>query len=168
VFATFDYASFFSIWYWILTVTTWAQVCHRTLGVPYDMILRAERQPAVAAEVDALAAIGAARVAAIHRALGIWLAALIGFVLAVLGFLGYVAWIEAAQAAMLLLLPLAVVSIETARLALLVEASGMRGAALRRSLARRRAWNQVIAIIATVTAALSALGHHPGAAGLRW
>jgi hypothetical protein len=43
VFASFDYTSFFNVWYWVLTIATWTQVCHRTLGVPYDMILRAER-----------------------------------------------------------------------------------------------------------------------------
>jgi hypothetical protein len=167
VFATFDYTSFFSVWYWVLTVATWAQVCHRTLGVPYDMILRAERLPAVAAEVDAMAAIGAARVAAIHRAVGAWLAGIGGFVLAGLGFLGFAAGVEAAQAALILLAPLAVVTVQTARLAIHVEATGARGAELRRRLARRRAWNQTIAIAATVTAAVVALAHHPGAVLLR-
>jgi hypothetical protein len=168
VFATFDFTSFFSIWYWVLTVATWAQVCHRTLGVPYDMILRAERLPAVAAEVDAMAAIGAARVAAIHRTLGIWLAALVGFVLACLAFLGFVGRIEAAKAAVLLLAPLAIVTLQTARLALHVDASGVRGPDLRRRLARRRAWNQTIAIAANMAAAVTALAHHPGPVVLRW
>ncbi len=168
VFAAFDYTSFFNVWYWVLTVATWTQVCHRTLGVPYDMILRAERLPGVAAEVDAVARIAAARVAAVHRALGSVIAAAAGFVLAVLAVLGFVSGIEAALASFLLLMPLSIVLLQTARLALFIDRSDARGPELRRRLARRRAWNQAIAIAATMVAAIVALFHHPAAALLRW
>lgn len=161
VFAAFDYTSFFSVWYWVLTIGVWAQVCHRTLGVPYDMILRAERLPGVAAEVDQLAGIAARRVAAIHRAVGSWAAGLLGFLLAALAVLGFVNWIEPAQAAFLLLLPLSVVQLQSVRLALQIDRTGMRGDDLRRRLGRRRAWNQTIAIAATFFAALVAMLHHP-------
>ena len=40
VFALFRYDSFFSVWYWVLTVVVWTLVCQRTLGVPHDMVLR--------------------------------------------------------------------------------------------------------------------------------
>lgn len=161
VFAALDFKSFFSVWYWVLTVVVWTQVCHRTLGVPYDMILRAERLPPVAAEVETMARAGAGRLAAIHRAIGAWLAGAAGFVLAGLAVLGFSAGIEAAKAAFLLLLPLGLVAVQTVRLALAIERGGATGVALRRALARRRAWNQTIALAAIMAAALAALLHHP-------
>jgi hypothetical protein len=167
VFAAFDFKSFFNVWYWVLTVAVWTQVCHRTLGVPYDMILRADRLPSVAAEVDALARIGAARLAAVHRALGVWLAAGAGFTLAALAVLGFSSQLEAARAAFLLLLPLAVVGLQTMRLALRVERTAAQGPPLRRQLARRRAWNQTIAIAAIMAAAVVAISYHPAVALLR-
>jgi hypothetical protein len=168
LFSAFDYTSFFNVWYWVLTIVVWTQICHRTLGVPYDMILRAERLPQVAEEVDAVAAVAAGRIATIHRALGPWIAALGGFALAALAVLGLVSRFEAALAALLLALPLAFVGIQTLRLALAIDRGRLRGRELRRRLARRRAWNQTIAMAAIMVAAFVALFHHPAAIFLRW
>jgi di/tricarboxylate transporter len=168
VIASLDYTSFFNVWYWVLTIATWTQVCHRTLGVPYDMILRAERLPSVAEEVDSVARIAASRIAAVHRTLGSAIAAAGGFVLAALGVLGILSAVEAALAAFLLLMPLSVVLLQTARLALFIDRTDARGVDLRRRLARRRAWNQAIAIAATMVAVVVALLHHPAAALVRW
>ena len=161
LFELFRTESFYSIWYWLLTIGVWTQFCHRTIGVPYDMLLRAERLPAVAAEVDALAGIVAARLAAIHRHLGAWLSAGAGFTLAALAVLGFSTGFEVAQAAFLLLLPLAVVALQTLRLATWITSRGATGRDLRRALARRRAWNQAVAIVAILTAAVVALFHRP-------
>jgi hypothetical protein len=161
VFAFLSFASFYSVWYWVLTVVVWTLACHRTLGVPYDMVLRAHRLPEVAEDVDRLAVIHAERVAGIYRRSGVMLAAVGGFALAVLATLGFGSWIEAAQAAFVLLLPLSAVAFATGRLALALRGSTLRGEALRRRLARRRFWNQVIAILAIFAAAVLALVHHP-------
>jgi hypothetical protein len=168
VFASLDFTSFHSVWYWVLTIVVWTQVCHRTLGVPYDMILRAERLPEVATEVDLLARVAAARVAALHRHLGIWIAALSGFALSALAVLGLANGFEAALATLLLLLPLALVGVQTIRLALFVHRTGANGRELRRRLARRRAWNQVVAFMAIGTATLMTVAFHPYAILLRW
>lgn len=163
MFAFFSFASFYSVWYWVLTVVVWTLACHRTLGVPYDMVLRARRLPDVAQDVDRLATIHAERVAGIYRRSGAVLAAVCGFALAALATLGFWGWIEAAQAAFVLLLPLSAVAFATGRLALALRGSGERGEALRRRLARRRFWNQVIAVLAIFAAAALALLHHPAA-----
>lgn len=168
VFAAFDYTSFFSVWYWALTIAIWTQVCHRTLGVPYDMILRADRLPSVAAEVDQLARIAARRMTAIHRVAGLWMAGLVGFCLSALAVLGFVTWIEPAQATFLLLLPFSIVQLQTVRLALHIDGTGARGDELRRRLAGRRAWNQAIAIAAIIVAAFVGMLHHPATLLMRW
>jgi len=162
LFAHFRYDSFFSVWYWVLTVVVWTLVCQRTLGVPHDMLIRAGRLPEVAARVDALARIGAERAAGISDALGAALAAVAGFGLAALAALGFWSGVEAAKAAFLLLFPLAAVGAGTVRLARNVRRSGLAGEALRRRLARRRSMNQGIAILAIATAAVTALAHPRG------
>jgi hypothetical protein len=161
VFALFRFDSFYSIWYWVLSVVVWAIVCNRTLGVPHDMVLRAARAPDVAGRVDTLAQIAAERLAGVGDALGVPLAAAVGFGLAALAALGFWNGVEAAKAAFLLLFPLAGVGVGAIRLARRVRRGGLAGAALRRSLARRRTMNQVIAIVAMLTAAMTALSHPP-------
>jgi hypothetical protein len=161
VLSLFRYESFFNVWYWALTVVVWTVVCHRTLGVPHDMIVRAGRAPEVAARIDTLAAIAADRAAGLWDAYGPPLAALGGFGLAVIGTLGFWSGVEAARAAFLIALPLAFVWIGAVRLARRVRRLGLRGEPLRRSLSRRRAMNQAIAIASMLTAAVVALAHPP-------
>lgn len=161
MFSLFSYVSFFSIWYWALTVFVWTLVCWRTLGVPHDMLLRAQRMPEAAGRVDLIAGIHAERLGAIADRAGVPVAAGIGFALAALGALGFLTGIEVAKAAFLLLFPLALAEVGVLRLALQVRRKSMHGEALRRRLLRRRAMNQVIAVLAMLTAALAALGHAP-------
>ena len=161
MFALFRYESFFSVWYWALTVTVWVIVCQRTLGVPHDMVIRADRLPEVARRVDVLARIGAERMAGIGTGFGAPLAAACGFGLAALGGLGYLNGVEAAKAGFVLLAPLAAVALGAFELARDVLDGGLTGAPLRRRLSRRRAINQGIAILAILAAAITALGHPP-------
>jgi hypothetical protein len=154
-------ASFLSIWYWVLSVTLWTVACHRTLGVPYDMVLRAGRLPQVAERVDDLAHITAERLGGIHDSFGVPLAALAGFVLAALAAIGFGTGIEVAQAAFMLAFPLAVVGYSSLRLALAVRRRGTRGAELRQVLARRRLWHQAVAVLALLAAAMVGLAKHP-------
>ncbi len=161
MFETFSTESFFNVWYWILTVLVWTRMSHSPMGVPYDLVLRAKRLPEVAARVDDLASMGAARASGISEQIGLPLAAISGFALAALGVLGFVSGIEIAQAAFLLLAPLASVAIATLRLALEIRRTGMRGAVLQRRLRRRRLWNQVTGCVAITAAAVVALMHPP-------
>lgn len=161
VLSVFSFASFFSVWYWVLTVVVWSLVCQRTLGAPHDMVIRAARLPEVAARVDFLARIGAERVAGIGETLGPAGAAAAGFALAGLATLAYAYRVEAAEATFLLVFPLAIVWVGLLRLARQVRAKGLAGEALRRRLARRRMINQAIAMVAMISAAVAALGHPP-------
>lgn len=166
MFALFRTESFFSLWYWVLTVTVWVVVCQRTLGVPHDMVLRGERLPEVARRVDLLARIGAERLAGLGATLGAPLAAAGGFGLAALAGLGYGWGMEVAKAAFVLLAPLSAVTVGGFELARDVVAEDLSGAPLRRRLARRRAINQWIAILAILAAAVTALGHPPRGLGI--
>jgi hypothetical protein len=161
VFQFIGTASFQSIWYWVLSVTVWTVVCNRTLGVPYDMVLRGARLPEVAERIDALAHIAADRVGGIHDRFGMPIAGLSGFALAALFAVGFRNGIELAQATFMLTFPLTVVGYSTLKLALAVRRKGTRGAELRQILARRRLWHQAMAILALLAAAVVGLATHP-------
>jgi hypothetical protein len=157
----FNTVSFLSIWYWALTVLVWTLVTHRVLGVPHDMLLRAARLPEVAARVDTLAHIAAERARGIAERAGVPLAALAGFGLAMLAVLGFLFHIELARALLPLALPLCAIAGLTARLAVRIGAEGLRGDPLRQALARQRALNQSIAVIAMFAAAMLAATQPP-------
>ncbi len=144
--------SFQSIWYWVLTILVWTMVTHRTLGVPYDMLLRARRLPELRDQVDVLAHITAARICGVHGAVGAPLAALAGFALAAMFVFGFVMELELAKALFLLCAPLSVVAYSTLRIAMNIEGRDHRGIRLVRILARRRFWHQVIAVVSILLA----------------
>lgn len=141
-----------SIWYWALTILVWTLVTHRTLGVPYDMLLRARRLPEICTQVDVLAHITAARVSGLHGAAGVPLAAIAGFSLAAMFVFGFLMDLELAKALFLLLAPLSMVGYSTLRLALNIESRDHRGIRLVRILARRRFWHQVVAVVSILLA----------------
>ncbi|HVL20955.1 MAG TPA: hypothetical protein VM422_08260 [Amaricoccus sp.] len=155
--------SFQSPWYWTLHVVVWAIVCLRTLGVPYDMLLRARRLPEVAARVDLLANLTAERLAGAVDAAGAPLAAVIGFLLAALAGIGFASGIEAAQAIFLLGAPLAVIGYSKVRLAFWIRRSRLVGPRLVLALSGRRTCHQAIAILAMLAAVVVATALHGGA-----
>jgi hypothetical protein len=163
VFQFFAAASFQSLWYWTLHVVVWTLACYRTLGVPHDMLLRARRQPEVAARVDELAHLACERVGGIYDTLGVPLAALAGFLLAGVFAMGFLSGIETAQAAFAIMLPLAVITYSKLRLALAVRRKRMVGPELVLALARRRVWHQFFAVLAMLGAAALAMTLHPRA-----
>lgn len=148
----FATAQFDSFWYWVLQVVVWTIICGRTLGVPYDMLLRARHDPDVAARVDLLAGIAAERVAGVVDRAGTAIAAGTGFVLAGLAGLGFWSGIEVAQAVFMLAAPLAAVGFSVVRLALWIRRSRLVGPHLVLALGWRRICHQTIAILAILAA----------------
>ena len=159
--------SFFNVWYWIATTVIWVLVCWRTLGVPHALVLAAARDDAAAAEEAATVALHSARrLEALRRGLGPVLAALGGFGLAVLAVLGFGLGVEVALAAFMLLFPLALVGVATLSLARDVAGGDLRGEALWRRLGRRRMWNQLVAILSMLSAALTGIFHYAATLGM--
>lgn len=159
--------SFFNVWYWIATTGIWVIVCWRTLGVPYALVLAAAREDAAAAaEAGALARFTARRLEALRHGLGPVLAALGGFGLAVLAVLGFGLGLEVALAAFMLLFPLALVGVATLALARDVAAGDLTGEALWRRLGRRRMWNQLVAVLSMLAAAIAGILHYAATLGM--
>lgn len=148
-FELIDLNSFWSVWYWIVTVVAWSMTAHFTMGVPHDCVQRAERLGGAWEEhCDALAIVYATRLRYFIDKGGVAFAALFGFITAGLATIGFGYGSEFAQAMFMLITPLIIASMFTARLAYRVERDTLRGHALRMALARRRFWNQVIGLFA--------------------
>lgn len=161
MFTIFGTASFQNIWYWAFSVLAWTVATQRTLGVPYDMLLRARRDPDEVSRVEWLARHAAGRVVSVSRQAGTAVAAAVGFVLAGLFVFGFLSNYELARAVFVLTFPLAMIGYSTLRLALSVEKHDLRGDVLVTVLARRRFWHQVVAVLAILNALVMALALHP-------
>ncbi|MGR3723647.1 component of SufBCD complex [Abyssibius alkaniclasticus] len=148
-FEILDLNSFWSLWYWILTVVAWSMNSHFTMGVPHDCVQRAERLGGAWEEhVDALAVVYSTRLRYFMERGGVFMAGFVAFILAVLVTLGFGFGSEIAQALTMLVAPLIFANVFTVRLALRVSRDGLKGAPLRLALSRRRLWNQVIGLCA--------------------
>jgi len=158
IFQFLDFSSFWSLWYWILTVVTWSMTSHWTIGIPYDAVVRANRQGGVFAEhCDLLAEINAHRLTYYFDRGGLFFAGFVGFILAGVGTLGFYFHNELSAAFFMLIAPLSLVMAFSMRFAYRVQNKGWRGEELRKRLRWRRFWNQLIgalSISATATVAV--------------
>lgn len=146
-----DLNSFWNIWYWILTVVAWSMTAHFTMGIPHDCVQRAERHGGAWEEhCDALAIVYSTRLRYFVDKGGVFLAAIISFILAGLATIGFGFGSEIAQALFMLAFPLMIANTFTVRLAYRIERDELRGHALRVALARRRFFNQLIGLLAII------------------
>lgn len=149
-----DLRSFSNLWYWIALAVTWSTASHWILGVPFDMVIRAQRQgDAAMTDLEDLVRINAGRILYIAAEAGVILMALASCVLTMLALLGFFYAVEFCQAVFLLISPLAVVGLMSWRTAARIRAQGVAGEDLCRVLGRHRIWVQIVGVIAiTITA----------------
>lgn len=156
-------AQFDSPWYWVLHAVVWCVTCSRTLGVPYDMLLRAGRSADVAARVDLLASIAAERVSGFADRFGPAVSSVTGFLLAGLAVLGAWTGLEWALATFLILAPFAAICYSKVRLSLWIRQSRLVGPRLVLALSWRRTCHQAIAVLAMLAAIAAAAVLHGSA-----
>ena len=155
IFVLIDMRSFSNLWYWIGLAVLWSSVSHWVMGVPFDMISRARKHGADAADdLATLAGINARRLLFISRNAGLWLIAFTCFLLTLLGTLAFVYGVEFAQAVFLMFAPMVLVSYLTLRCALRIEAEAPVGAALVKRLLRHRFFVQLIGMLSIFVTAM--------------
>lgn len=156
-----DTRSFSSIWYWIVLAAIWSAVSRYTLGVPYDMVVRARReQEGAIADLDALAEIHIRRMRLYMEQSGLWMAGFAAFVLTGLVLLAFYYQIELAQAVVLIFIPMTLVGYLTLHTAQKIEAEGARGEDLIRRLMRHRFWTHVVGMISIFVSAMFGMYHN--------
>ena len=157
-----DTRSFTSLWYWVLVAVTWSSTSHYTLGVPFDMVIRARRHEEGPPQTDLehLVEIYCNRFIHIMDLSGPWIVGFGFFLLTCLGLLGFYYKLELAQALFLLAAPLSLVAGMSIRAARRLQANPLQGAELRMHMARLRFVNQLIGLAAIFVTAFWGMWHN--------
>ncbi|MEQ3626562.1 MAG: component of SufBCD complex [Celeribacter sp.] len=142
-----DLRSFSNLWYWIGLAVVWSQASHRVLGVPYDLVTRAQRDGGQAeTDLNDIVRVYVTRLLYIQDTAGLWIFAIFHFVLTSLLILGFWYGVEFAQALSLIVVPMAIVGGLSVRTARAIHRTD--GADLHRRLRRHRLVVQLIGMVA--------------------
>jgi hypothetical protein len=156
-----DLRSFSNLWYWIMLAVVWSSASHWVMGVPFDLIRRAQRLGGDAVhDLEMLVRINCDRLLNIADTSGMWLTGFVSFMLTGLVTLGWVYDVEFAQAVALIALPATVLGMMALRTARLIAAGEGQGAALFRRLARHRFATQVLGMLAIFVTSLFGMYHN--------
>ncbi|KIC11310.1 component of SufBCD complex [Leisingera sp. ANG-M1] len=154
IYEMIELRSFSNLWYWISLAVLWSTASHWILGVPYDMVHRAQRKGGQAErDLEDVARVNVNRLLYISEVSGPWLVALSCFALSALATLGFVFLLEIAQAVFLLAFPMAVVGVISFLTARRIHAEQATGKALRKRLAFCRLYVQFVGVISIVVTA---------------
>lgn len=139
IFEVIDLRSFSNLWFWLALAVMWSTVSHFVIGVPHDLIRRAEREDAqTLADVESLAHIYTRRFLFMMRSGGLILVWFVCFLVTGLLLLAILYRVEFAQAVLFLLVPMLGVGALTMRTCLAIESADLRGEDLLRCLRRHR------------------------------
>lgn len=153
VFEVIDMRSFSNLWFWIALAVMWSTASHYVLGVPFDLVTRAQRAGGEAeADLRDLVRVNVNRLLYIASASGLWLIALGCFVLTTLALLGFVYSVEFAQALFLIGFPMSLVFLLSLRTARRIRAAD--GVGLHRMMVRHRRMVQVIGMVSIFVTAM--------------
>lgn len=148
IFEVIDMRSFSNLWFWIALAVMWSTTSHFVVGVPHDLVRRAEREGGQAlADVEALAHIYTRRLLLIARQGGLIVVGFLSFLTAGLLILAAVYAVEFAQAVLCLLLPMLVVAALTLRTCLAIEGQELGGLDLTAKLKRHRVTVQAVGMV---------------------
>ena len=140
--------SFSNLWYWIGLAVIWSTASHWVLGVPFDLVQRAERQGGQA-EIDLadLVRINVNRILYVIDRSGHWMVALTAAYLAVLVTLGFFYDVEFAQALLFLTAPMVIVAIMNIWTGHRIRSEAAQGETLRKIIARHRLKVQILGAV---------------------
>jgi hypothetical protein len=147
--------SFSNLWFWIALAVVWSTTSHWVLGVPFDLVQRAQQKGGQAeTDLEALVQIYVNRLLHIADVSGLWILGFGCAILTGLGLLGFWYWIEFAQALFLLLFPLSLVGLLSLGTARRIADGHLAGEALRRRMRRHRIYTQMVGLVAIFVTAM--------------
>lgn len=145
IFEVIDMRSFSNLWFWLALAVMWSTISHYVIGVPHDLIRRAEREGGTAlADAEALAQIYTRRLLFIVRQGGLFIVAFACFLTTGLVVLAVIYDMEFAQATLCLFIPIQIISLLKLRICAQIEREGLDGLPLMTRLRRHRVLVQVI------------------------
>ncbi len=155
VFEVIDMRSFSNLWFWIALAVLWSTTSHWILGVPYDMVTRAQRKGGQhEQDLCDLVRINVNRMLHVVEVSGTYMLSGTCFALTVLASLGFVYHIEFAQAVFLLTFPLSLVTGLSVRTAKKARSAEYAPEMLYRLLWKQRIAVQVVGMISIFVTAL--------------
>ncbi len=155
-----DTRSFTSMWFWIVLAVFWSTISHFVMGVPFDLVQRAQRLGGQTLEdVATLARINATRLLYISGAAGLFLTGGAACFLTMLALLGFLYGIEFCQALFLLALPFTVVGFISQRTARRIIGGESEGERLVRRLKRHRLTVQMVGVLSIFITAFWGIFH---------
>ncbi|QBY00285.1 component of SufBCD complex [Rhodophyticola sp. CCM32] len=141
-----DLRSFSNLWYWIVLAVMWSTMSHWVLGVPYDMVQRANRgHDRSEHDMAVLAQVNVNRILTIVDVSGLWVTAFAAFIATGLAVLGWFYRVEFCQALFLLIFPMLLVGAWSVRTARRLQASDY--ANIPASLRRHRIGVQIMGVL---------------------
>ena len=145
----FSFESLWNIWFWAAVVISWSVTCHFILGVPFDLVVMADRKGGQWADhCDAMAQAQIFRMTQAFESYGMASTCSAFFGLAAIGTMAFFLDLEAAQALFALLAPQALVHGWSVPIAFRLRRMEAEGVVLRKALAKRRFWHQVAGLVA--------------------
>ncbi len=145
IFEVIDLRSFSNLWFWIALAVMWSSTSHWVVGVPFDLIQRAARDPEnTYDDLQSIVRVNVNRVLYIARKSGLWIVGFLSFLLTALATLGFFFDIEFAKAVFLLGFPMSMVGGLTTWTANKIEQEGMEPETLFRRLRVHRTITQFI------------------------
>lgn len=155
VFELIDMRSFSNLWYWIALAAVWSQTSRYVLGVPYDLIQRADRHGGEAeVDLEDMVRIQSNRILYVAATSGLWIVGLMAMLFTSLALIAFLYDVEFAQAVFLLGAPMIFVGAVSLNTARLIQDQGLAGKELRKRLHRHRTMTQFIGMIAIFVTAL--------------
>ncbi|MEO0388213.1 MAG: hypothetical protein AAF281_11895 [Pseudomonadota bacterium] len=156
-----DFDSLWTLWFWITHVMAWSLTSHFTMGVPFDMVVQANREQNKngpwTTHCDAMIRASIFRLNAVFDRFGTAIVATWSFLIASLATSGVFFQIEFALALVTLLGPLTIIFSLTTWQARRMGAADLSPAGLRDGVRRLRFWNQVCGVVGIVLAATAAV-----------
>ena len=155
LFDLIDMRSFSNLWYWIALAVIWSSASHWVIGVPYDMIARAQRDGGQAlTDVETLVRININRMLHASRNHAPVLIGSLCFIVTVLALLGFWYHVEFAQAVLFLFVPLIILGYLSLRTSYKIELGEEAGEALFRRLSWHRMSVQFLGMMAIFVTSL--------------
>ncbi|MCI2393214.1 component of SufBCD complex [Aliiroseovarius sediminis] len=145
VFEIIDMRSFSNLWYWIALAVAWSTVSHWVVGVPFDLIQRAERRGGEAQhDLEDMVRINCNRILYVAGMSGLWIMGFAAAIFTSLTILGFWYRVEFAQAVFLLLFPITLAGVMSLNTAAIIRERELEGEDLRNRLYRHRIQTQFL------------------------
>ncbi|MEM9431196.1 MAG: hypothetical protein AAGA32_17095 [Pseudomonadota bacterium] len=156
-----DLDSIWTLWFWIMHIMAWSLTSHFTLGVPYDVVVQANRERDEdgpwTQHCEAMIRASVFRLVTVFDQLGPAIVGIWAFMLGSISSFAILYDHEFSVALLTLFVPLTLVYSVTVMRARAIARNGLTGQPLRNAVRSLRIWNQFCGMLGLILAAAAAI-----------